>query len=184
MSARHDVDHLNEEQLLWAMVESDELPEGLRNHLTECQVCRAAVEGLETDLAGMGKMAGRFAASPRKRIVIPLEEERSSGKWLREWRWAFTAGISAAVVLIIVLGSIAAGVRQERRVAKLYREMVEDERLMLEVGELEDNALPPFYSDISEGTDQDMGDGSIHSGIRLPDRHVVSLRFRTKEKPC
>ncbi|MES0350366.1 MAG: hypothetical protein ABUK19_06570, partial [Desulfobacteria bacterium] len=70
MSTDKDL-HLDEDQLLWAVVEENELPLPLQEHLSACPQCRANKERFEGDLARLGQMAERFAPSPKGPVSLP-----------------------------------------------------------------------------------------------------------------
>ena len=171
MNRRNDL-HLDEEQLFRAVVDESDLSAKARDHLSSCLSCREERERIEESLARLGEMAERFAPLPVRKMVAPLKKAHDFRIWagLPEWRWTLKAGVAVAVAVVIALGSVVFTVRQERNIARLDREMLDDERLITEVGKLEENALPTFYFDISEGAAQDHDEDLIESGVRAPQR--------------
>lgn len=148
MSTNRDL-HLDENQLLWAVVEEAELPLPLREHLSACPQCRANKEMIEQDLARMGQMAERFSPSPRRRVSLPVEKARRSIQWSWGWRAFMGAAAATALILIITWWSPTTRTTSRDNVNMLALEMQEAEQLMTEVGRLVENALPYMYSDIS-----------------------------------
>jgi hypothetical protein len=143
--------HLTDDHLLQSVVAETELSVEMRAHLTECSHCQRAKRQIEQDLELMGQFAGRFAPRPRRRPVIDFVPENPSR--LFPWRWTFSPFIAAAAAVVIITGSIVVDqVRDQRLQASLYEEMLEDEAFMAEISSLEENALPLFYVDISNGS--------------------------------
>jgi hypothetical protein len=56
---------------------------------------------------------------------------------------------AAAVIVMVIYGTLSMKTTREERMAVLTQEMWEDERLMTEIKELSENALPAFGSSIS-----------------------------------
>ena len=148
MSTDKDL-HLNEDQLVKAVVEEDGLPLPLREHLSTCPQCRANKQVFEQDLARLGQMAKRTSPSPRRPVSLPEGESRHSiGSW---WGWRTSLGAVAAAALVVIL---VWGVPILRNTPigngdMLGREMQETEQFMTEIDLLVENALPAVYSDIS-----------------------------------
>ncbi len=148
MSTNEDL-HLDEDQLLWAVVVEAELPLPLQEHLSACPQCRANKERFERDLARLGQMAERFAPSPKGPVSLPVEEPRGSIGWSWGWRAYVSAAVAAALVVILVWWSPVHRNTPGDNGDLLAREMEEAEQLMTEVSMLVENALPPVYLDIS-----------------------------------
>jgi hypothetical protein len=143
--------HLTEEELLKALVEEADLPAPLQEHLKKCGVCHGEKARLEEGLTALGPMAKRFSPSPSRRVQLPVRESVSRpSAWNWNWRTSLVAAMSAAaMVVVIVYGSISMKTAREEQLATLTQEMWEDELLMKEVNELSENALPSFGSHIS-----------------------------------
>jgi hypothetical protein len=141
--------HLDEDQLLWAVVEEAELPLPLQEHLSACSQCRANKERFERDLARLGQMAERFAPSPKGPVSLPVEEPGGSIGWSWGWRAYVSAAVAAALVVILIWWSPLHRNTPGDNGDILAREMEEAEQFMTEVSMLVENALPPVYLDIS-----------------------------------
>ncbi|MBW2173887.1 MAG: hypothetical protein JRF64_04460 [Deltaproteobacteria bacterium] len=153
--------HLDEDQLLWAVVEETELPLPLQEHLSACPQCRTNKERSERDLARLGQMAKRFAPSPRGRVSLPEEKPRDSMGWLWGWRAYASATVAAALVVIVVWSFPMFRDTPGDNGDMLAREMQETEQFMAEVSMLVENALPPVYLDISAESSADFDDEFI-----------------------
>jgi len=145
--------HLDEDQLLWAVVDEAELPPPLQGHLSTCPQCRAAKERFEQDLAHLGQMAQRFAPLPRKRVSLPVEKPRIPIGWSWDWRAYFGVAVTVALMIVIVWWSAPFRTTPEDSGDMLALEMREADRVMTEISMLVENALPPVYLDICGKSD-------------------------------
>ena len=162
--------HLTEDELLKAVVEEADLPASLQGHLKTCQLCHGEKALLEQRLTKLGHMAQRFAPAPSTRVeFLPARESTpKSGAWSWNWRNSLVATMAAAaMVLVIVYGSLSMKAAREARLAALTQELWEDDLLMTEIKELSENALPLFCSDISgesySGFDEEFEDFVVPS---------------------
>lgn len=145
--------HLDEDQLLWALVDEAKLPPPLQEHLSTCPQCRAGKERFEQDLARLGQMAKRFAPLPRKRVSLPVKTRWSFIGWSWDWRACFGVAVTVALMIVIVWWSAPFRTTPGDSEHILVREMDEAERLMTEISMLVENALPPVYLDICGRSD-------------------------------
>lgn len=148
MSTDKDL-HLDEDQLVKALVEEAELPLPLREHLSTCPQCRANKQMFEQDLARLGQMAERASPSLIRQVSLPVGESRHSTGWWWGWRTSLGAAAAAALVVILVWGVPILRNTPLGNGDMLAHEMQEAEQFMTEIDLLVENALPPVYSDIS-----------------------------------
>jgi hypothetical protein len=141
--------HLDEDQLLWAVVGEAEFPLPLQEHLSACPHCRANKESFEQDLARLGQTAERFAPLPKRRVSLPVEKPRGFIGWSWGWRTYVSAAVAAALVLVFVWWSPTTRTTPGGNGDIVALEMQEAEQFMTEVSMLVENALPPVYQDIS-----------------------------------
>ncbi len=158
MSMRQKV-HVDEVQILRAIVDETDLPPNVREHLADCETCGALKARIEEDLANLGATARRLVPESRRRISVPYETRRFLPSWLNLLR-PVTAGLATAVVLSVVLVFVFFRTTPENKTAKLYREMIEDEKLISEVTSLEDDALPPYYLEMFPDMKPEQGERS------------------------
>ncbi len=65
MTSQKDL-HLEEDQLLKAVVDETDLSQSQRDHLLICRQCREGREKIEEDLTRLGQMTERFSPSPKR----------------------------------------------------------------------------------------------------------------------
>jgi predicted anti-sigma-YlaC factor YlaD len=140
----HIEPHLEEDDILQAVVDDTDLSALQQQHLMECSQCRTRKERLEHELARLGQLAEGYAPKPQKRIIVAEQKVRSP---LLNWRIAFSAAAVAAVILV-VWGTFLIQNQQQGSIGNLAQDMVEAERLMTQVTILVENALPQVYLDI------------------------------------
>lgn len=140
----HIEPHLEEDDILQAVIDDTDLSVLQQQHLAECSQCRTHKERLEHELARLGQLAERYAPKPQRRIIVAEQKVR----WpLLNWRIAFSAAAVAAVILI-VWGTVLIQNQQQGSIGNLAQDMVEAERLMTQINILVENALPQVYLDI------------------------------------
>ena len=153
--------HLNEDQLLRAVIDIQDLSVPLQGHLAKCKQCLDQKERFESDLERLGTMAQQAAPQPRKRIILPAQKS-SRPMWLWSgWRSALGAAAVAAVLLLAIWVPNRMRGPLPGDSANLAREMQEAEQLMAEVNMLVENALPPVYKNISGEAEPPLDDEFI-----------------------
>jgi anti-sigma-K factor RskA len=147
--------HLNENQLIQAVVDAADLPAAAQAHLAACNQCRTSKQNFEQELTNLGRIARQSVPKPQRRIVLPVP--KPAGRWASFWNWrSITAAAAiAAAAVVVVWGANIARNFSERQTENLTAEMRDAKRLMTEVNSLVDNALPPFYLEISNEPDSD-----------------------------
>lgn len=141
--------HLDEQQLIQAVVDENDLPRSMQTHLVSCHQCRSSKESFEQELARLGQLAERYAPKPQKRITLPVHEVRSTLWTFVNWRHAIGAAATVAAVLFVFWGTTTLRNLTEFETAGVPSELMEAKRLMTEVNMLVENALPPLYLEIS-----------------------------------
>jgi hypothetical protein len=170
--------HLDEEQLIQAVVDEADLPAFLQEHLKACRLCHAERDHLEQDLVQLGHLAERFTPSPRKGVKLPVRESTQGLlQWYWNWRRTFMAGmVVAAAAVIVVYGAISARNAEEAKLAALTQEIWEDELLMAEISALSENALPLFCSEISGESYQDFDEDFMDFVVPSSGDDLVSCK--------
>ena len=173
--------HLDDEQIIQAVVDETDLPAPLRTHLADCSQCRVKKERLSQSLLHLGRMAQNLAPSPRQGIMLPAEKA-SRAFWLQAWQWRslLTAGVAVALVVAVVWWKGPVTTTPESQQALLGDEMREDEELMTEIRWLEEHALPLTYSDISGEYSSSSDDEFME--FLIPDTHNDTLSRDTAEE--
>ena len=136
--------HLNEDQVIRSVVDENDLPATVRNHLSTCLVCQGKKQQIEQELSTLGRMASEFAPLPRREVRLPFYKPRS----LWSWRPVFVAGF-AAVLLIAGIWYALVATSQEKMMSQIMWETKQDEQLMAEIYALEEYAPVDVYPDVS-----------------------------------
>jgi len=147
--------HLDENQLVQAVVDASDLPESVQAHLATCSQCLAGKKTFEQELAILGQIAEQLAPKPQRRIVLPVKTLRRKFFSFWDWHRLMAAAATIAAVFIVVWGTNTARKFSERRNENMAAEMRDAKRLMTEVNTLIDNPLPSFYLEISAERNSD-----------------------------
>ena len=147
--------HLDEDQILRAVVDEADLPRSVREHLSTCPLCRANKEQLEQDLNRLGRMAERFTPLPGKRVSLPEPKPRGGMDWVWNRRVAFGITAMTALLIIFVWWSPLLRTIPETGTGTLIQEFWESDQLMTDVSMLVENALPPVFLDITGESDSE-----------------------------
>lgn len=147
--------HLDEQQLIQAVVDENDLPGAMQAHLVTCHQCRTSKESFEQELASLGQMAERYAPKPEKRIALPVHEATSTLRTFLNWRNTIGAAAAVAAVLIVFWGTTIVRNLTEYGADSVPSGLMDAKQLMTEVNMLVDNALPPLYLEISAENNPD-----------------------------
>jgi hypothetical protein len=93
--------HLNEAELLLAVVDAADLAAEQNAHLGACPVCRDAREHLQARFLSLGRTAREQAPAPTRPFRLP-PQHAPAARWRFKPLWV--AGLAAAMVLAIMLG--------------------------------------------------------------------------------
>jgi predicted anti-sigma-YlaC factor YlaD len=172
--------HLDDDQLVWALVDEAELPFLLREHLSTCPICRANREQTAENLARVGQMAARFAPSPTKPMALPVKEPRTIAKWSWGWRAYVSAALAAALVLAVLWRAPVFRNPSGENGYTTAMDMQEAEQFMTEIAMLVDNALPAVYLDISAESSTDLDDEFME--FVVPSVENESLTYNSRKR--
>ena len=144
-----NMQHLDEEQLVQAVVDATDLPHSVQAHLAECGQCLAGKNSFELEMTKLSRQVERFAPKPQRRILLPVPKTKNPLRNLLDWRNLVAAAATVTAVFILVWGTNMVRNPSVPGAEILAAEMEEAQRLMTEVNTLVDNALPAFYLVIS-----------------------------------
>jgi hypothetical protein len=149
------ISHLDEKQIIAAVIDERGLDGALRRHLFECPACRAQKEALQGGLARFGQISRREAPLDFRK---PRISEKSAGVLRPAWRIRPALGMGMAFALILALLLSPLTIKRDKTLYTqdaVYREMVQDEKFMTEIEKLEENPLPGFYVGIGDPGDDE-----------------------------
>jgi hypothetical protein len=150
-----NIRHLDEEQIIEAVVDEKGLDGALRRHLLQCPSCRARKEDLQGRLA-------RFGQISREGIPADFRKPRLSrhragvSKWTWELRPALGMSIAFASLLALLITPLT--LNRDTTIYTLdrvFQEMRQDGEFLSEIEKLEDNPLPHIYVEISDPGDDE-----------------------------
>ncbi|CAN2039806.1 Zinc-finger domain-containing protein [Candidatus Magnetomoraceae bacterium gMMP-15] len=137
--------HLNEDQLIYAVIDENDLSAREYNHLKQCFNCKKRKDQFKQQLSSLGEMANSFVPA-RQKIYPVFQENRRKFRIFNTWKPAFAAGFAAILLFLGIWNIVYQTPSSEVMIAQLIQEMVEDQELLSEVIELEEY---DFYIDIS-----------------------------------
>jgi hypothetical protein len=154
-------------------------------HLSACSLCRDLKEGFEQELTNLGELAAQLAPKPQKRIILPMQKSGSRFSSFLDWRSVIAAAAIVAAAFIVVWSSNIARNISEHRTENMTAEMRDAKQLMTEVNSLVDNALPPFYLQLSDGPKPDY-DEEFYKFLIPPveDKSVTSEQGKRGNSLC
>jgi hypothetical protein len=141
--------HLDEDQLIQAVVDTTDLPQTVQTHLSQCARCQTGKNNFENELTRLSQKVEQFTPQPQRRILLPVQKSKKPFLNLLDWRNLVAAAAAITAVFILVWGTNTVRNLSGTGTENMTAEMMEAEKLMTEVNTLVDNALPPFYLEIS-----------------------------------
>ena len=136
---------MTEEEILWALVDENELSGALQEHLRTCPQCQAKKAQYEEELVRLGKLAARLSPVPRRPFALQgLASARfGRGQWKSAFRFALAA---AGVVLVLWWGGRVFWTPQG---GDPNQDMPGFAQVMAEVQSLVEDPLPSWYRDVA-----------------------------------
>ncbi len=145
MNTANALRHLNEQELLKAIVDSADLGQERQAHLAGCPSCLQARATIENRLAHLGRQAQVLAPLPARVFRLPDQQPAAAS---RRFRPAWAMGLMAVVLLAFAVGgpiwfhspaTAPAGAKQAAA----------DMRFMEDVDALVADALPVPYQELT-----------------------------------
>jgi len=123
----------------------------------------------------LGQKVEQFVPKPQRRIILPVQKAGNPFRNLLDWRNLVAAAATVTAIFILVWGTNLARNLSEPGNSNLAAEMVEAEILMTEINTLIDNALPPFYLEISGEKNMDYDEEFYHFLIPTVEEKTLTL---------
>ncbi len=163
------IKHLDERQIIEAVINERGLDAALRRHLFECSACRAEKSALQAGLDQFGQISREGTPSDFRK---PRISEQWAGVFKPVWkiRPALGIGVAFASILALLLSPLTLKRDRIYTISVVYQEMVQDEKFMTEIEKLEENPLPHFLVDMG---DQGEDDNQIQSPGAMKDDSVT-----------
>jgi hypothetical protein len=165
------IGHLDEEQIIEAIVDERGLDGALRRHLFECSACRGQKEALAGRLARFGQVSREHAPVEFRK---PRISQQRAGVY--EWAWEIHPllgmGVIFASLLVLLLTPLTLNRDTVYTLDTVYQEMRQDDKFMAEIEKLEDNPLPRIYVDIGDSGDDEkdsQSPGALKDDSMSPD---------------
>ena len=147
-----DQAHLNEEQIIRAVIDEEDLAREDRQHISECRLCNDKINQFQAELQELGENASLSVPPLTKKITLPAEEGTAvsyGARWFPSFGAAFMAGL---VLFFYFLGMES--MSPQLTVMQSPEALLEDEYLMEEIYEMVEN---PFSDVLYEITGDNNG---------------------------
>jgi hypothetical protein len=162
------ISHLDETQIIEAVIDADSLEPGPRRHLFECPDCRAQKQALEGKLAFLGQIS-------REQTTVDFTKpeiirHRPAGIFNRVWEISPVLRMGAVLASLIILLFTPLTLRKDviYTLDKVYQEMRQDDEFIKEIEQLEDDPFPRSYKEASAPTGDERGTqspGALNDGM-------------------
>ena len=143
--------HLNENRIIKAIVDENDLTTSEQNHLSNCSTCQKEKQEFEQVLSRMGDMSKELMPPPRRMFVFTPQESHS---WLR-WQPALATGLVIVLLIMGIWWSPLSKRFQENRSEQIVQKIESDQQFVAEISLVEDYALPEGYLYILGASDED-----------------------------
>jgi hypothetical protein len=177
--------HLSEDEIVVAMVDSEDLPPARQKHLHHCQHCEIARRRLERGLVRFGEHADQWTPSPLGPAPLFDRPRKIHGIG---WNWAWK-GVSAAAAATLVIMFLHLWPRPSI-VGPLYHQSVaekdrsETERLVGQVNALVENPLPAAYTALTGGNGPLLDDEFMDFIVPAATEKISHFYQRRGQGPC
>ena len=151
--------HLNEDQLVRAVVDENDLTVSERNHLLNCELCMKEKRATETMLCRLGDMSREAVSAPERRFMPAYQKKPS----LLRLRYAMAAGCAVLFLVIGIWWGSLTTQFQGNGTAQVAKKTASDQQIMEEVVWVEDTALPDRYLFIVGSYSEDFYDNNGES---------------------
>ncbi len=143
--------HLNEDKIIRAIVDENDLTTSEQNHLSKCSLCQKEKQEFKQVLIRMGDMSQELVPSARRRFIPTSQKSR------RLFRWQ-PALVTGFVIVLLMMGiwwsSLFKGL-QENGSVQIVQKMESDQQFVAEITLAEDYALPDRYLHIIGTSNED-----------------------------
>jgi len=178
--------HLDENQLLVAVVDESDLPTQLRSHLFTCPLCRSNREQFEKILEKLGQMVERFTPPGKRKRALPANIPCSFRWFSWNLRSAFAVAVTVMFLSAFVWSFSFFRNTSDGVIDIAAEETWKTDSFMAEVTTLAEDAFLSVYQDISISEELPDFDEEFMQFI-IPSTETDSLSYNNGEKgvtPC
>ena len=143
--------HLNEDKIIRAIVDENDLTTTEQKHLSNCSMCQKEKQEFEQVLIRMGDMSQELVPSPRRRFILTSQKSRSSFRW----QPALATGFVIVLLIMGIWWSSPFELFQENGSLQITQKIESDQQFVAEISLVEDYALPDRYLYIIGTSDED-----------------------------
>lgn len=141
--------HLEENQIIQAIVDITDLPSFLQEHLLSCAECHRKKSAFEQEIEELGQTAAAYVPITKHRISLVLENKAHQGRWFARWRIPLGLATTVLFSLFLIWGSNLTKLFPAKQENQFFMERQKTEALIMEVNVLAENALPQVYMELS-----------------------------------
>lgn len=174
--------HLNDEELLSAVIDTGDLDSKKRAHLAACPACQKRKSAVEAPFVRMGDLAARF--TPPRPAGSPSIVQRQPGRNIFGMGFRLRPMLAAAIGILLMVTWIGWQSGDRRRgggsLDSAQLQKIDDAALMAEVEALIDGALPEAYRHIAGDPELRFTDDFMRFVAPLPEDD--SLSFDSKQR--
>jgi len=134
--------HLEEAQILQAIVDISDLPDDQQAHLAACPVCLAEKGRLDRMLLQLGNMARASAPAVTGRPVLPDRRPGFLQRWFFSARPSVRIAVPALMVLMVATAALVLTPDQDKHVFFVEEQTIDPEQLLSDIDGLIDNPFP------------------------------------------
>jgi hypothetical protein len=140
--------HLQEEQILWAVIDEKELSGDDQQHLLECPVCKRKIERFRDELQELGQKAWQ-AVPPFSRTVRLPSEKPATVSHNAGWLPFFGAAAMAGLLVFFYFMGMETMAPTKLTTLQSQESLLEDESLMREISEMVEYPLSKYIYEIT-----------------------------------
>jgi len=133
--------HLNEDQMIRAIVDENDMTMAEHNHLLECSLCQKEKQSFAQVLRRIGETSKELVPPPQRRFIPVIQE----GFSLVRWRPALAVGMVILLLMIGIWGTSLFTRFHKSGSVYISKQMESDQQSVTEMMFAEEDALPDRY---------------------------------------
>jgi hypothetical protein len=142
--------HLGGERIVIAVIDENDLTPAEKHHVKTCPICSGAKQTLATQLLRLSEATKRYTPDQQRKVILPAEKEAIGKGWISRWNMGLVAAAACLVLIIAIsLPHLFTGGSLPYGNVNLVAETAADAKLMAEVKDLEESALPGSLQNVA-----------------------------------